>query len=208
MKSKSNIASIFITVILLMLNSCVYTDIYTFADSGADFNRYHTFAWLPDETDTNKLPFNNEIIRDNIRNYFGQSFSERGYTVNLDTPDILLKLVIVNERKEELWVNSYPWPYYFCRYYYGSAFYFPYEFNYYYRNHLHYCYPSNYFTTTNKYFESSITLNVIDTKQNKLVWTGTAKGDIYDKDFVNKNIHPAVKKIMKRYPVKPVHTKR
>lgn len=191
---------------LFMINGCgTYTDIFTSADAETDFSKYQTFAWLPDQADSINLPHNNEIIRNNIRNYFGHAFAERGYKVNLDTPDVLLKILIVNRQKEKLVLyDTYPLPYYYRRYYYGSIYHFPYHFDYYYRNHTTYCYPPECTIQKIEYLESSITLNVIDRKKNKLVWSGTAMGDIYDPDYINRNIHPAVEAIMKKYPVKEI----
>ncbi|MFX8445413.1 DUF4136 domain-containing protein, partial [Acinetobacter baumannii] len=72
-----------------------------------DFTKYKTFAWLPDKSDTNNTRYNNEIIRNNIRNYFGQCISDRGYTFDAESPDLLLQLVITNAKKERV-VTSYP----------------------------------------------------------------------------------------------------
>lgn len=195
-------------LIIVVLFGCnAYKNISTNADVNADFSKYKTFAWLPDQTDTSSQPYNNEIIRNNIRNYVGQNFAERGYKINLDTPDVLLRIIVVNKKKEkEIVYSSYPWPYYYCRYYYGSIYYFPYDFDYYYWHYPLYCYPDDDYTYTQKYeyLESSIILNVIDRKQNKLVWSGTAQGDIYDTAFINENIHPAVEAIMREYPIKPI----
>ncbi len=190
--------------IVAILSGCgAYTTIITSTDLEADYTNYRTFAWLPDQMDSTNVPYNNEIIRNNIKNYFGQSFSKRGYTVNLEEPDILLKITINNNKKEKIVVYSaFPGPSYQCKYYYGSSYYFPYSSDYYYRNRAVYCYPSNFFTQRLEYYESSITLNVFDRIGNKLIWTGTAKGDIYDPLYINKNIHPAVKSIMRKYPVK------
>lgn len=198
-----------ITFILLAFIRCeIYTDISTSADASTDFSKYKTFAWLPDQTDTTNLPYNNEVIRNNIRNYFGQSFAERGYSVNLDTPDVLLRVIIGTKKKQiEYVLSPYPWSNYYCNYYYGSIYYFPYDFNYYYRYPSAYCYPYDDFTQKYEYIEGSITLNVIDRKLNKLVWSGTARGDIYDPAYYDENIHPAVEAIMKKYPVKPITKK-
>lgn len=209
-KSPNRYTVIFITILLLAFIRCeIYTDISTSADGSTDFSKYKSFAWLPDQTDTSNLPYNNEIIRNNIRNYFGQSFAERGYCINLDTPDVLLRVVIANKKKEKEYVLSpYPWTNYYCNYYYGSIYYFPYDFNYYYRNHAAYCYPYDDFTQTYEYLEGSITLNVFERKQNKLIWSGTARGDIYDPAYFDESIHPAVEAIMKKYPVKPISKKK
>lgn len=205
MKTQKYLFCFFLTTILAASFGCrIYTDITTNADEGTDFSKFQTFAWLPDQTDTSNLPYNNDIIRNNIRNYFGQSFAERGFKVNLDTPDVLMRIMISNKIKEKvIEYSAIPLSDYYCRYYYGSIYYFPYDFNYYYHNPA-YCFSSDYYTKKYEYMEGSITLNVIDRKRNKLVWAGTARGDIYDPDYINKNIHPAVKAIIKKYPVKPI----
>lgn len=208
MKKKYSFTGLFLLTILLVFISCeIYKDISSTTDVKTDFSIYKTFAWLPDTRDTNSQPYNNEIIRNNIRNYFGQSFAERGYTVNLDKPDLLLNVVLTGTKKEKLVMSPYPGQYYYCQYYYGSIYYFPYPFDYYYRNNKGYCYPADYAVQNQEYIESSITLNVIDRVQNKSVWSGTAKGDIYDTKYLNRNIHPAVESIMSRYPIQKIGKK-
>lgn len=206
---KNHFAFLLVALIIWVYSSCdVYSNISNSSDIGTDFSKYKTFAWLPDQMDTTNLPYNNQIIRNNIRNYFGKSFAERGYKVDLDSPDILLRVVITNKKKEkEITYSSNPYPYYYCNYYFGSTYYYPYDFNYYYRNHAVYCYPPDYYTEKQEYIEGSIVLNVIDRKQNKLVWSGVARGDIYDPAYINENIHPAVEAIMKKYPVKAIAKK-
>jgi hypothetical protein len=208
-KIKKYFALVLVIISMPIYNGCdIYSNISTNSDINTDFSKYKTFAWLPDQTDTADQPFNNEIIRNNIRNYFGKSFAERGYKIDLDSPDVLLKVVITNKKKEKVITYSdNPMPYYYCNYYYGSTYYNPYNFNYYYRNNLDFCYPPNYYTEKEEYVEGSIKLNVIDRKQNKLVWTGIARGDIYDPAYINENIHPAVEAIMKQYPTKPIAKK-
>lgn len=51
---------------------------------------------------------------------------------------------------------------------------------------------SNSSTQKLEYVNGSITLNFIDKKNSKLVWTGTAEGDIYDPSMVSPDLHPAV----------------
>jgi len=205
---KNSIYTHFICTALMMLfifGCSIYTDISVSVDNSADFSKYQTFAWMPDNADTANSPYNNKVIRNNIRNYFGRSFSERGYMVDLENPDVLLQLVVANKKQEkEVLYHAYPSPYYYCPYYYCSEYFSPYSYNYYYRYYGDYCYPFGYCQEKIEYVEGSITLNVIDRKQNELAWSCTAKGDIYDPAYINKNIHPVVRSIMRKYPVKPV----
>ena len=197
-------------VFIIVLAGCstTYNAVSADYDRSADFSQYKTFAWLPDKADTSNTRYNNEIIRNNIRNYFGQCMSDRGYNANLENPDLLLQLVITNAKKERV-ITSYPSSYYYSPYYYGSHYYSPYRFGYYYNNYPSYGYGFSRFpgySTTQKqeYVDGSITLNLIDRKANKLVWSGTAEGDIYDPSHISHDLHPAVHSILNEYPIKPL----
>lgn len=208
MENKLSLSAI---IFVFMLVSCAstYNLVSSDYDRTADFTKYKTFAWLPDKADTVNTPYNNEIIRNNIRNYFGQCMSDRGYSVDLDNPELLLQLDITNAKKERV-ITSYPSSYYYRPYYFGSSYYSPYQSNYYYKGHQSFNYSSyNYssgLTTTQKqeYVQGAITLNLVDTKLKKMVWTGIAKGDIYDASYISKDLHPAIHSIIDAYPVKPL----
>lgn len=198
------------SILIGMLVGCstTYNAVSSDYDRSVDFAKYKTFAWLPDKADTTNTRYNNEIIRNNIRNYFGQCMSDRGYNADLENPDLLMQLVITNAKKERV-VTSYPSSYYYRPYYYGSHYYSPYRFGYYYNYYSSYGYGySSYpgYSTTQKqeYVNGSITLNLIDRKANKLVWSGTAEGDIYDPSQISSDLHPAVHRILDEYPVKPL----
>ena len=70
MKNKFLIAA---SIIIIALSACTstYNVVSSDYDRSVDFTKYKTFAWLPDKADTAFSPYNNEIIRNNIRNYFG-----------------------------------------------------------------------------------------------------------------------------------------
>jgi hypothetical protein len=205
---KTSIWILSIAIIVLVGCSTTYNAVSTDYDRSVDFSQYKTFAWLPDKADTANTPYNNEIIRNNIRNYFGQCMSDRGYMFDGESPDILMQLVITNAKKERV-ITSYPSSYYYRPYYFGSFYYTPYPYGYYYRHYPSYGYGYSGFpgySTTQKqeYVNGSITLNFIDRKNNKLVWTGTAEGDIYDASHISHDLHPAVHSILNEYPVKPM----
>ena len=70
----------FLSILLVLMVGCnAYTDIYSTTSPDAKFNQYKTFAWLSDKADTTNSPYNNEIIRNNIRNYFSKALSDRGF---------------------------------------------------------------------------------------------------------------------------------
>jgi hypothetical protein len=176
-------------------------------DKSVDFTKYKTFSWLPDVADTLNSSYNNDLIRNNIRNYFGLCMSDRGYSFNTENPDLLMQLIITNTKKVRP-NNNYPTSYYYNSYYYGSNYFSPYPYNYYYNDHgLHgdyyYSHNAEYRGRDNQtYVNGSITLIFTDRKTNKVVWRGTAEGDIYDPSHISKDLHPAVHAIIDEYPVK------
>ena len=197
-----------IFIVMLVGCSTTYNAVSSDYDKSVDFTKYKTFAWLPDKADTSNTPYNNEIIRNNIRNYFGLCMSDRAYTFDAENPDLLMQLVITNTKKERV-ISSYQSSYYYRPYYYGSHYYSPYSYGYHYRNYSTYRYgysgyPGYSTTQKEKYVNGSITLNLIDRKANKLVWSGTAEGDIYDPSQISSDLHPAVHNILDEYPVKPL----
>ncbi len=203
-------AGIFITMLFGCkdsYNKDSYNKVSSEYDKSVDFTKYKTFSWLPDVADTINSPYNNDIIRNNIRNYFGLCMSDRGYSFDAENPDLLMQLVITNTKKDRTDSNRTN-SYYYSPYYYGSGYYSPYHYNYYYNGHGLYGngdYGRNaeYSRTYNqKYVNGSITLIFIDRKTNKEVWRGTAEGNIYDPSHINKDLHPAVHGIIDEYPVK------
>lgn len=193
-----------------------YQNIYSDYDRSIDFSQYKTFAWAPDsgtaqpQKEFEGTPYDNDIVRNNAKNYITHCMSHRGYLVDIDTPDVVLQLVLLNEKRERMITYSNrPYP----PYYYYSPYYFPYYYPYY-RYYTWYgwgVYPPDWgerFTTYRKHFvRGTITINIFDRKLKKLIWTGSAEGDIYDPAFIRYDVHPAIDRIMRKFPVKPLHKK-
>lgn len=74
----------------------------------------------------------------------------------------------------------------------------------YYNNNTYYAqqYKTETHTYTEKYATSTFTLNAIDRKTNKLVWTCTVQADIYDGLGIESDVHPAVHTMLKTFPAK------
>lgn len=53
--------------------------------------------------------------------------------------------------------------------------------------------------------KSSITVNLFDRKQIKLVWTSITVRDIYDPAYIEDNLNPAVYDILNDFPISPIH---
>jgi hypothetical protein len=197
--------------IAAVITSCSpYRHIYTNYDKSTDFSSYHTFAWTPDSTtSTVKVPpdlaaYDNDIVRNNAKNYISYTLTKRGLLVNTDSPDVVLELVLLNEKKEK--VMSYEASPY-AGYYYYNPYYFPYYYPYYrYYTWYGWSYPPYWERTvyTRTYVKGTITINVYERASRKLVWTGSAEGDIYDPAYIQFDVHPAIDRIMRQFPIKPV----
>lgn len=179
-------------------------------DKSIDFTQYKTFAWAPDSSTVEDKEFDTDIVRNNAKNYINHSLSQRGYLVNIDSPDVVFQLILLNEEKERI-VRHY-----YSDFYSGYYFYNPYYFPYYYPRYRYYTwygwgYPPFWdhpFTQhRERYLEETVTLNMFDRKQRKLVWTATVEGNIYDPYYIHYDVHPAIEQIMKKFPVSPVYKK-
>ena len=193
-----------------------YNNIYSDYDRSVDFTQYKTFAWLPDtaaqapQKDALDDPrYDNDIIRNNTKNYVNHCLSNRKYFVSPDSPDVVLQLVLLNEKKER--VVTYPGynsnQYYNSNYYYNNSYYYPYYYPYYdnYTYYNRYDYSSYNYSPSETYKETyvqgTIIINMYDRKQKKIVWSGVAEGDIYDPEYLQYDIHPAVHDIMETFPI-------
>lgn len=189
-----------IPLILILSNCRAYDKVYSDYDRTANFGWYKTFAWLPDR-DTSNTTFNNQIIRNNTLNYFTHCMGERALLAAPDSPDVLLQLVVRSLPKQMTMTSAV---------HQGSPgggrynpYYYPHPNNYYYHTPFFYS-RTTYVTERYDYAESTITLNMYDRRLNRLVWTGTARGNLFDPAYMADNLHPAVYRILKKFPIKPL----
>ncbi|CAD5265341.1 MULTISPECIES: DUF4136 domain-containing protein [unclassified Imperialibacter] len=206
-----------IDLVIILAGCETYRTIYSNYDRSIDFTSYKTFAWAPDSIagqESENTPYDNDIVRNNVKNYITHGMTQRGFLVDVESPDLVLDLVLLNEKKERIVTyHSYPYS--------GYYFYNPYYFPYYYPDRRFYTWHGWYgwgyrppywgdqvTTYTHNYVRGTITLNMYDRQLKKLVWTGSAEGDIYDPAYIQYNVHPAIDRILKEFPVKPVHKQR
>ena len=208
--------------ILCLIKCAVYNDFYSEYDRSVDFKKYKTFAWLPDsgvnarKDSFRNTAYDNDVIRNNVKNYINNQLLDRGFNIHVDHPDALFQLVLLNEKQQRIVNYSpayYPAPYYYGSYrhypfYFGGRSYYPYYYPYYdYYTYYgwgcdnYYCgYPYSYKQT---YVKGTIIVNMFDRKLKKIVWTATAEGNIYNPPDIKEDVDPAIRKIMKTFPVKP-----
>jgi hypothetical protein len=199
-------------LILLLQGSCsTNRNVSADSDKSIDFSQYATFAWAPDsskgERDGDVMVFDNDIVRNNAKNYVSHALTQRGLLMDVESPDLVLQLVLLNEKKERI-ITYYSHRY--MGYYYYSPFYFPYYYPY---SRYYTWYGWGYHdpfldleaqTVTRTYPKGTVIINMYDRKLQRLVWTGSAEGDIYDPTFIHFVVHPAIDNILKALPLQPI----
>ena len=214
MNSKKVFSKLFLVAAIVISGCATYNNIYSNYDKSVDFIKYKTYAWINSNKSPKPALYFNDVIEDNTKSHIDHLFKDRGYTVDTIKPDVLLELVLKSKKKKEVVQTSNPFNYSNYTYYnypynhfYHNNFYYGNQFYNFYRNYnysIPYSYYQGYRTKTIKYTQSTITINVIDRASNKLVWTGSAEGDIYDPQYLKGEINPAIDKILNLYPVKPI----
>jgi hypothetical protein len=210
----ARIKNLMFAVTVISITGCSsYRNVTTTFDRSIDFSQYRTFAWTPDSLrDESKIPddkaYDNDIIRNNAKNYITNNLTKRGMVVNVDSPDVVFHLTLLNEKREKI-ITYYNRPY--VQYYYYSPFYFPYYYPYYrFYTWYSWSYPpfwTEETTYVKTYVRGTIILKMYDAKLKTLVWIGSAEGDIYDPSYIHYDVHPAINAIMKQFPVKEVRRK-
>lgn len=166
----------------LLITGCgTYNTVTVTRADGVDFHKsFHTYMWLPDQSDTVNTAYNNEIIRDNIRLAVNKELKVRHLTPAADDSSADVKLQLVLQTRDRARDSARFTP----GFYFGP-------------------FGGSYTGNRTYYAHNSLTLNMYDQKTNRLVWTCTAEADLNGAKDLEKNIQPAVAKIMKKYPVQP-----
>jgi hypothetical protein len=201
----------FLFFTFILFAGCATVDIYSDYDHTADFTSHKTFAWIPNPDQPYKNnQFNNQIVESNIKNYASKEMQILGYTVDIDSPDLLIEYNLMIEKKTTtvqtpIYNNqyySYPYPYYNHPYNYDM------QRSPYYDNYRRYAYGYQqqmpyiigYRTDQIPYTEGTLTISVIDRKTNKMIWRGWSVGTVTDPQSYEAELQKDIHKIFEKYP--------
>lgn len=162
------------TIPLILICSILVScrTVYVASDQvrGTDFSTYRSYAWLPFK-DTSASLYNNDVVKENIRQVMNAELRARGTVYEENNPDFLVQVSLRSEEKEEIrsYYNPHPW-------------YWP---------------PYGYRPQQEQinYTKNTIIIDMIDKKSNQLVWRGwTSRNNSFP--YTN-----MVKEILVRFPV-------
>jgi hypothetical protein len=188
------------TVILaaVCFTSCAVTS-HVESAPGVNFNNYKTFGWATANGEVKEDSVDNDIVDQNIKNSISMQLGNMGWKETTQSPDVILDYIVIVEKKvKQVSEPVYSYPY-------ANFYNYPYT-NYYYNRWHHrlgYIYsPYNlmaYHTHNIPFKEGVLTVNMIDAKTNKLIWQGSAQGDISSKTVSTQEVTADVKSIFKKF---------
>ncbi|MES1215100.1 MAG: DUF4136 domain-containing protein [Bacteroidota bacterium] len=179
---------------VFLLASCASTA-HIEKDDTVDFRNYKTFAWIDKDgqgkKDQNK---SNDLIEQKIRQAVNNELEKSaGWRESKNRPDVLLSYDLLVERGVKESSNPvYTRPY-------SRVVFNPYT-----RRYATIYYPSEflgYDRDQRSIKEGTVTITMIDTKNDKMVWQGWTTDEINSRNFTTKEIQNSVKSIFRKFDV-------
>ncbi len=186
MKIKEKISVVFLMVLTISLSAQKVT---VDLDKSVDFSNYKSIHFLGWQKDSNQLM--NDFDKDRMRDAFTNEFNERNMVYVDDDADIEITLYLVLEQKTS--TSSYT-------NYYGGA----------YSGYRRggWGWGNGYASTTyseNDYIKGTLVMDVYDAKTKNLIWQSVASGTVKENPKKReKSIPKGIKKMMKKFPIKPI----
>lgn len=154
--------------------------------------QYKTYAWLKGDQKAENPLYNSEIIDQNIRQSVDRELSAKGFTIDTQNPDFLVKYQTYTEKRVSTtggyyggWPNMGFGPYSRWGWGYGYGY-----------GSMMGSSPSTYTTT-----EGTLVIDFIDTKSGNVVWRGYAEGNVDNASRLSPKIEKGVHSIMKKLPL-------
>ncbi len=180
---------VFIAVVLLVGGSCSTLSVSTDFNPAYDFTKLKTYAWLDDgSVPSDDARVNNDLIVDRVRKAVERTLAAKGYVqVGSASADFTVSWFGAIDKK--LQIDTI------------DSFYSPYGYGALYRDSF---WGGGMRTTTTREYEvGTLIVDILDPKEQKLIWRGTGKeriGSSKDPESVTKEINEAIAAIMKDFP--------
>lgn len=187
-------------VLALFVAACSSYQYYAIEGNHAEFNKYHSFAWLP-PADTLKRDGYTDIADDKIKTETTMQLEKRGLVLKPDNPDLLVRYSILTDNKTKTYaqpVYTYVNGFYpgVLRYRDGRRFYYSYR------------RPFVVYMGTGieevPYKEGTLIIDLIDRRSEHVVWRGYGVGEVVNPEKSIADIPEVVNGIISRLPLQPV----
>lgn len=183
---------------VVCLTSCSTYDYYAVSNKAVNTTRYKTYAWIPELEFKTTSIYNNDIATDKIVEAANTELDKRGFQLNNNKPDLLIKYTAVVNKE----TKTYSDPVYYnppprlsprVGYYRGRAIYY-------------YAYTDPFPVYVGSRARKmqvkagSIMIDIIERKTSKLIWRGWAEGEVNDGQKAINDIPSVVANIFKKLP--------
>ena len=159
--------------------------------TGVNFDSYKTFGWATVNGEKREDSADNDIVDNNIKNAITAQLENKGWTETTQNPDVIMDYcVMVEKRVNQVSEPAYSYPY--THYYYNG----------WRRRGGYMYYPSDligYHTDNVPFKEGTLTVNMVEAKSNKLIWQGSAVGDVSSKTVTTQEMQTDVTSIFKKF---------
>ena len=181
---------------MFVIVGCATMDIHTDYDCSADFSKLKTFAWVPDMKQESQDPrIDNEVTDAKIRNAVEQALTAKGYQKSDAGPaDFWVAYQAAIEEKLDPRMTDYPYATPSTRNIANGNF----------AQDLTWAYGGSQ-TFLSHYEEGTLILDIVNPKDKKLMWRGTAQATLDEgKDSAKKDarLNANIQKIFAAFPPK------
>ena len=172
------------------------------ATKGVDFKNYKTFAWLASKDTSYTKLASKQAVEKFLAAAVYQQLTQRGMTFDSLNPDCLFTYTLILNKTYQ--VGDQPNPVYAPQSNPGAL---PGQYNmYYYVPSYDYNYQPAQYTgglQVTTFRDGSLVIDMIDRKENKIIWRSTASGKVEEKD--RKGVKPTINEIIppmfKKFPI-------
>ncbi len=176
--------------LMLLMAACSSTA-HIEKDDNTDFSHYKTFAWADDEKDRSRT---NDMAEQRVKNAVGKELEKTaGWRESKHRPDVILSYdVLVENTTREISNPVYSRP--FSRVIYNPVS----------RRYSTIFYPSQfigYDRDERPTKEGTITISMLDTKTDKVVWQGWTTDEVNSRNLTTREIQNSVRAIFKKFDV-------
>jgi len=186
--NKINLKTAIVAVLSIGLLAGCASSAHIEKDENVNFSKYKTFTWLHGEN--GKLEDQSDLIESKIRRAVIKEVEKIGWIESKNKPDVILDYDVLVERSNQQQSEPvYSQPY-------SRVIFNPYT-----RRYATIYYPSQFlgYESYEKVIrEGTITVTMLDAKNDKTVWQGWTTAEVNNRNLTNKEIQKAVANIFKK----------